>query len=77
MKVRSPQWVVILIMPLRMMPPFVLSARVASGRRRVTAGGVTASVPLVVPEQESVDFESTALDLPLAWHQICRLRARP
>ena len=33
--------------------PFVLSARAASGRRQVTAGRVTASVPLVVPERES------------------------
>ena len=68
-------------MPLRMTPPFVPSARAASGRRRVTAGRVTASVPLVVSEQLrerlAVDFESTALDLPLAWHRICRLRARP
>ena len=28
-------------------------------------------------ERLAVDFESTALDLPLAWHRICRLRARP
>ena len=58
-----------LMMPLRMMPPFVPSARAASGKR-----GVTASVPLERERLAVDDLESTALDLPLAWHRICRLR---
>ena len=60
-----------LMMPLRMMPPFVPSALAASGKR-----GVTASVPLERERLAVDDLESTALDLPLAWHRICRLRDR-
>ena len=44
-KVAPSEWVVILMMPLRMTPLFVPSARAASGRRGVTAGaagGITA-----------------------------------